>query len=81
MKGSTMVELVPEVPSHTSERSRRRTHKSSERTAKEIFEVDVVEVYSPPRVTAMASKLGPQAGDTMDLITAWDSTKEEYRER
>ena len=34
--------------------------------------VDLSEVYSPPRVAAMAQRLGFVAGTSMDLKTGWD---------
>ena len=43
--------------------------------------VDIAEVYSPPRVTARASKWGLQAGEAMDLTTGWDFTRPEDRAR
>ena len=43
--------------------------------------MDVCEVYSPPRVTAEASKFGMEVGDAMDLTTGWDFTIPEHRQR
>ena len=42
--------------------------------------MDVAEVYSPPRVTAMEEKMGLVTGDAMDLTTGWDFTLEQHRE-
>ena len=49
--------------------------------------MEVAEVYSPPRVVAMASKMGLRQGWGMDLTTmdvdgrAWDSNQKEMRNR
>ena len=34
--------------------------------------MDVAEVYSPPRVTSMASESGLEPGETMDILTGYD---------
>ena len=34
--------------------------------------VDVAEVFSPPRVTSQAEKMGLRAGEAMDVSTGWD---------
>ena len=44
-------------------------------------QVDVSEVYSPPRVTAMAAKTGLHAGSAMELRTGCDFSKQEDRDR
>ena len=50
-------------------------------------EMDVVEVYSPPRVVAMAKRMGLRAGWSLDLTTtdengdAWDSNKVAMRNK
>ena len=44
-------------------------------------QVDVAEVYSPPRVTVEASKFGLKPGSAMDLRTGYDFTKKEDRDR
>ena len=46
-----------------------------------IAAVDVVEVYSPPRVTEEARKFGLQPGEAMDLTTGWDFRQREDRKR
>ena len=42
--------------------------------------VDVAEVYSPPRVTTHAAKMGLAPGEAMDLTTGWDFTLERHRQ-
>ena len=42
-------------------------------------DVDVAEVYSPPRVTTVASKLGLKAGEAMDLTNGWDFRLQRHR--
>ena len=37
-----------------------------------LVHVDVVEAYSPPRVTENAKKYGLFVGEAMDLTTGWD---------
>ena len=46
-----------------------------------LAQVDVTEVYSPPRVTAMAKKTGLNAGSAMDLRIGYDFTTQKDRER
>ena len=46
-----------------------------------LSQVDVSEVYSPPRVTSMAKKMGMHAGSAMDLRTGFDFTRKEDRDR
>ncbi len=43
-------------------------------------QVDVAELYSPPRVTRMAQRMGLVPGEAMDLITGWDFTLARHRE-
>ena len=45
-----------------------------------LGQVDVAEVYSPPRVTSMAKKMGMHAGSAMDLRTGFDFTRKEDRD-
>ena len=42
---------------------------------------DISEIYSPPRVTTMASKMEFQAGDAMILLKGWNFDVEADRER
>ena len=46
-----------------------------------LAQVDVTEVYSPPRITTMAKKTGLNAGSAMDLRTGYDFTTQKDRER
>ena len=41
--------------------------------------VDIAEVYSPPRVTKIASRFGLKTGEAMDLTTGWDFTIERHK--
>jgi len=43
-------------------------------------QVDVAELYSPPRVTRTAGRMGLVPGEAMDLITGWDFTLARHRE-
>ena len=45
-----------------------------------MLSIDVVEAYSPPRVTVEAWKFGLKAGEAWDLTTGWDFTKRSHRE-
>ena len=40
-----------------------------------------MEMYSPPRVTAQASKFGLRAGEAMDLVTGYNFDLEEDRQK
>ena len=42
-------------------------------------EVDVAEVFSPPRVAEVGKGFGLEAGASMDPTTGWDFTREEDR--
>ena len=44
-----------------------------------LCHVDVLEVFSPPRVSAEAAKFGLVAGDAMDLTTGWGFTRQGHR--
>ena len=43
--------------------------------------VDVMEVYSPPRVTVHAGKHGLKPGDSLDLVAGYDFNNQEDRYR
>ena len=43
--------------------------------------VDVEEIYSPPRVTEDFGKYKLKPGDAMDLFTGWDISKKEHWQR
>ncbi len=47
----------------------------------EVGEVDVTEVYSPPRIPTMAKRLGMSPGEAMDILTGWDFGKKRDRKR
>ena len=47
---------------------------------RQLYRVDVVEVYSPPRVSKTAERYGLKAGEAMDLLTGWDFTLRRHRE-
>ena len=47
---------------------------------KEVNSVDVVELFSPPRVTKVAGELGLRAGMAMDLTNGWDFSLERHRQ-
>ena len=48
--------------------------------AKISEEVDIAEIYAPPRVTSQALKFGMGTEIAMDLTTGWDFTVERHRE-
>ena len=43
-------------------------------------DVDVVEIFSPPRVTEAAKIIGLKAGLAMDLTTGWDFNVKAHRD-
>ena len=43
-------------------------------------DVDLVEIYSPPRVVMMAARYGLKPGESMDLTNGWDFTLQRHRE-
>ena len=47
----------------------------------QIDKVDIMEVYSPPRVTVEAKKFGLRAGEAMDLVTGYDFNQAEDRKK
>ena len=44
-----------------------------------LLNVDVVEAYSPPRVTPEAEKFGLKPGEAWDLTNGWDFTRKDHR--
>ena len=44
-----------------------------------LCNVDVSDVFSPPRVGVEAAKFGLVAGDAMGLTTGWDFTRRDHR--
>ena len=46
----------------------------------EVRSVDVVELFSPPRVTKVAKELGLRAGLAMDLTNGWDFSIEKHKQ-
>ncbi|CAJ1434177.1 unnamed protein product [Effrenium voratum] len=42
--------------------------------------VDVMEVYSPPRLGKRASRLGLRPGASLDLVTGWDFNRADHRQ-
>ena len=47
----------------------------------QVNKVDVMEIYSPPRVTVQAKKYGLRSGEAMDLATGYDFNNPEGREK
>ena len=47
----------------------------------ELLKVDVVEAYSPPRVTLEAKKFGLKPGEAWDLTNGWDFNLKEHQEK
>ena len=43
--------------------------------------VDVMEIYSPPRITVHAGKHGLEPGDALDLVTGYDFNCKEDRDK
>mgnify|MGYP007018377280 CR=1 FL=1 len=52
----------------------------TERISK-LLKVDVVEAYSPPRVTLEAKKYGLKSGEAWDLTSRWDFTQKDHRDK
>ena len=48
--------------------------------ARRLLSVDVVEAFSPPRVTVEAKKYGLIPGEAWDLTEGWDFTLKSHRE-
>lgn len=47
----------------------------------EVYDVEIAEIYSPPRVTTQAKTFGLRAGEAMDIITGWDFRSSAQRKR
>ena len=45
------------------------------------MKIDVAEMYSPPRVTTEANRMGLRAGEAFDLTNGWDFTRESHRQK
>ena len=75
-KGAEVAAAAPEPsPPAASSGSGGRGQEGSQDLAYRLCNVDVSEVFSPPRVCAEATKFGLVAGDAMDLTTGWDFTR------
>ena len=48
--------------------------------ASRLMSVDVVEAYSPPRVTIEAKKYGLKQGEAWDLTEGWDFRLKSHRD-
>ena len=48
---------------------------------RELMTVDVVEAYSPPRVTLEAKKFGLEPGEAWDLTNGWDFNRKDHQEK
>ena len=46
-----------------------------------LMNIDIAEMYSPPRVTAEGKRFGLKPGEAMDLSTGWDFRKADHREK
>ena len=44
-----------------------------------LNKVDIMEIFSPPRVTVQATKFGLKPGEALDLVTGFDFNKEADR--
>ena len=55
--------------------------KQEARKMNEALQVDMAEVFSPPRVTAEGKNWGFRIGEAMDLLTGWDFNKLSDRKR
>ena len=49
--------------------------------AQRLVNVDVVEAFSPPRVTEEAKNIALRPGEAWDLATGWDFTCKDHQEK
>ena len=54
-------------------RTTRKPGSGTQGVINKLLAVDVVEAYSPPRVTLEAKKFGLKPGEAWDITTGWDS--------
>ena len=47
----------------------------------QVNRVDVMEIYSPPRITVHARKHGLEPGDALDLVTGYDFNRKKRGQR
>ena len=47
----------------------------------ELLKVDLVEAYSPPRVTLESKKFGLKPGEAWDLTNGWDFTRKDHQDK
>ena len=79
-RGAEVAMAAPEPsPPVASSGSGERDQDGSHDLAYKLCQVDVSEVFSPPRVCAEATKFGLVTGDAMDLTTGWDFTRQDHR--
>ena len=77
--GSSGLAGSPGAPADFGAAAERNPSGQSDDLATRLCNVDVSEVFSPPRVGKEALKFGLEVGDAMDLTTGWDFNKEEDR--
>lgn len=53
---------------------------SRDKAGQQQSDVDLMEIYSPPRVTARARRFGLKHGGALDLATGWDFTLASHRD-
>ena len=46
-----------------------------------LLAVDVVEAYSPTRVTLEAKQFGLKPGEAWDLTTGWDFSRKDHQDK
>ena len=46
-----------------------------------MLKVDLVEAYSPPRVTLESKKFGLKPGEAWDLTNGWDFTRKDHQDK
>ena len=79
---SMMIGVVKKMESEPTHRERMRKESNRmERQLDDHGQVDVIEMFSPPRITAEAQKWGFRTGEAMDLQTGWDFNLERDRTR
>ena len=65
----TLIKEMMDQLDKTATKQVKRDVRRTERRNWGASKVDVAEIYSPPRMTAMAHSLGQKAGSAMDLTT------------
>ena len=78
---SMMISQIRKASGYQGECSHTERMRKEERRMNEKLGVDIIEMFSPPRVTTEAKNWGFRVGEAMDLTIGWDVNIPEHRRK